>query len=63
MKYTQYITDMESTLRDNNIDLIVNKKFARETNREKQLEKFKTVSYKILNLHLCNLKSTAPLIS
>lgn len=44
MKYTQYITDMESKLRDNHIDLIVNKKFARESNKEKQLENFKTVN-------------------
>lgn len=44
MKYTEYITNMEPKLRDNHIDLIVNKKFTRETNRVKQLENFKTVS-------------------
>lgn len=56
MKYTQYITDMESTLRLSGIDLVVNKKFSpyshdfsREDNKEKQLENFKTVNIDCLD--------------
>lgn len=48
MKYTEYITNMEPKLREKNIELLVNKKFTRDTNREKQFEKFKIVSSKLL---------------
>lgn len=49
MKYTQYITNMESTLKEKGIDLIMNKKFTRDSNKERQLEKFKTVSVKTVS--------------
>lgn len=44
MKYTQYITNMNSKLREKNIDLMIDKKFPREANSKKQFETFKTVS-------------------
>lgn len=43
MKYTEYISKMESGLREKNIELLVNKKFTRESNKERQFENFKTV--------------------
>lgn len=45
LKYTEYLTAMESKLKGKNIDLIVNKKFTREPSKEKQFESFKTVSH------------------
>lgn len=45
LKYTEYLTVMESNLKKKNIDLMVNKKFTREPSREKQFESFKTVSH------------------
>lgn len=45
MKYTKYITNMDSMLKDRKIiDSLVNKKFSREANKEDQLKKFKDVS-------------------
>jgi hypothetical protein len=50
MKYTQYITNMESTWKQetkHGIELFVNKKFTRVNNKDRQLENFKSVSVKI----------------
>lgn len=46
MKYTKYITDMEKMLLEKKIidASIINKKFTRESNNEKQLAQFKSVS-------------------
>lgn len=44
MKYTQYISDMETTLKEKGINLMVNKKFTRVNDKDRQLENFKTVS-------------------
>jgi hypothetical protein len=44
MKYTQYITEMDQNLKQKGIDFVENKKFARYSNRDEQLEEFKKVS-------------------
>jgi DNA-binding PadR family transcriptional regulator len=46
MKYTQYISDMEQNLKDKGINLMINKKFSRVNDKERQLENFKTVSHR-----------------
>lgn len=43
MKYTEYLTNMESKLRGK-VDLIVNKKFPREADKAKQFDLFFNVS-------------------
>lgn len=43
MKYTEWITNMDKKLKDKVSSLIVNKKFTREADKEKQFEHFKTV--------------------
>lgn len=44
MKYTKYISDMETKLKEKGINLMVNKKFTRVNDKERQFENFKTVS-------------------
>lgn len=45
LKYTEYLTAMESKLKGKNIELIVNKKFTREHDKRKQFENFRSVSF------------------
>lgn len=44
MKYTKYLTDMDTTLKEKGISLMVNKRFPRVNDKERQFDIFKTVS-------------------
>lgn len=57
MKYTQYISSMDENLKEKGISLIVNKKFSRVSDKDRQLENFITVS--CLNfLNCCIIKKS-----
>jgi hypothetical protein len=59
MKYTQYISDMEQNLKDKGINLMINKKFSRVNDKERQLENFKTVSQRKISA-CASSKSSLP---
>jgi hypothetical protein len=50
MKYTQYITDMGKKMEEKSLKLIINRKFSRTSDKDRQFEDFRTVSY-LLDFH------------